>query len=174
MFSKKSKGGVIATLITPYMLIATVLGIIIILLIVVVSTFWVVYNDAAANTATLLPAMLNSRACTPNTQMPFKDVIATGISIGKTGLWDIRTIEYANAIDGSFTAGACLDKISKEIGLSSDVKYNFYVKYRDCSQVKCVVKTAYDYERRSGKGAVVETEIIAMPDGRVSTIFLER
>lgn len=197
MFLKKSKGGVIAAFLMPYIVIAAFAVLILGLLTIMIVSFSIVYNDNQANVATLLPVILDSTACTPNTRIPFKDVLAIGIATGKTGLSDSFTIEYNNAIDTPSAEHAlnvdyCLTKISNAMNLSykcestnsgyggacgggrKNFMYNFYVKYFECTSGKCIAKTAYRLINIPQSGNVVETANIALSGGGVATVFLER
>ncbi len=194
MFLRKSKGGAVAAFLMPYIVIAAFAVLILGFLTITIVSFSIVYNDNQANVATLLPAILDSNACTPNTQIPFKDVLAIGISTGKTGLSDTVAVDYGGAAEDSssepgISMETCLKRISDslylpfaceaETGLECPeehklFRYNFYVKYFDCSSGKCTVKTAYKLINIPQSGNVVETAYIALPGGRVATVFFER
>ncbi|VVB59329.1 Uncharacterised protein [uncultured archaeon] len=194
MFLKKSKGGAVAAFLMPYIVIAAFAVLILGFLTIMIVSFSIVYNDNQANVATLLPAILDSGACTPNTQVPFKDVLAIGIATGKTGLSDTIAVDYGGASEDSaagsgLNVGTCLKRISNSLNLPfaceaetgfdcgeeyRRFKYNFYVKYFDCPSGKCTVKTAYTRVNIPQSGNIIETANIALPDGGLATVFLER
>lgn len=196
---KYSKGGAAATMLMPWIIMVAVALIIIEFLMVVITSFAMMYTDNQAAAMTLLPAILNSADCAPNTNTSFKNILATGIATGKTHLTDSFILEYGNAVDKplpehAFSAAYCLNNISRSMNLaficdsknsnpwSADVcagghanfKYNFYVSYWDCSGGACAVKKAYELYDTTRSGKVVEMSKIALPDGTVATVFLER
>lgn len=164
----------------PWILMVGIAMLVIEFLMVVIASFSVMYTDNGATATTLLTSILNSNDCTPNTRIPLRDVIAIGIATGKTELSDPIVVEYNNAVDKSspehaFSIAYCLKNISKSMNvLATQLKYNFYVKYCDYSSGKCEVKTAYDSSPYIISSKVIESSKIALPDGRVATVFLEK
>lgn len=183
----------------PWIIIIAIAVLVIEFLMVVIASFSVMYTDNGAAAMTLLPSILSSNDCTPNTHLPLRDIIAAGIAMGKTGLSDPLVVEYNSAVDKSspehaFSIAYCLNNISNSMSMPfscdsknsnawsggscggghQNFKYNFYVKYCDYSSGKCVIKTVYLLYDIIQSSKVIESSKIALPDGTVATVFLER
>lgn len=182
MFFKKSKGGVVAAWLMPWIVIAAIAMIIIEFLTVVIISFQVMYNDNEAGTSTLLQAMLNSDDCVPEAHIPFKDILAIGIAKGSAGLSSVSAIDivdYNNVKDAktrSWVRGVfvedCLNKITSNMGYKG--LYSFYVVYTDCATKPCRTKTAYKHTPLIDSGKVTDVAAIAIPGGGVATAYLVR
>lgn len=198
MFETKRKG--VAEAMAPWLLLIMLVFIVIIAIMVYLKAMSMAYSDTSKATDYALHAMLESTNCTPVTKLPFRNVLAIGISEGKTSRDDKINIVYGNKIEGDvldilpglpptiteISVKSCMDNFLKSGALPTS--FYFYVDQapgaslcpdKICfrSAVQCPTRAncnMWDSPSRLGQNLNVEYfEYIALPSGDVAKVVLK-
>ncbi len=183
MIVKKKKGFMLTLPALPWLIIIVFAIILVVALLAIVKTASLISSDANRVSSNALQTLLNSNDCTPNTKLPFKDVL--GIGLGAEVYDEVCpdeaicisdatvAINYGNKVD-VVVLGDCFTKSD----FVMPPNYVFYVEYAGCPLVNNMFLStnACYFHRNSIHSSIfaktVSVEYIALPNGDVARVVL--